>query len=95
VFEKRKSTEERMTKALFLAGVATLVLAVSPALADPVTAWDGTKKITIGGKTYDVSGSRTKVTVGGTAGTRDSIKVGLDCKVTGAEGGEATALDCK
>ena len=52
--------------------------AVGPALADKVTAWDGRDKITIGGKQYEISGKRTKVTI----------------KVSGPAGGEATAIAC-
>jgi hypothetical protein len=82
-----------MTKTLMLAGVAA-VLAVGPALADKVEKADG-GSITVAGKEYKVSGSRTKVTIKGAAGTRDAIKVGMDCTVTGAAGGEASAIDCK
>jgi hypothetical protein len=82
-----------MTKTLILAGAFALV--VSPALADKVTAYDGRKEITVGGKKYEISGSRTKVMIGGKAGDRGAIKVGMDCKVTGAAGGEASAIDCK
>lgn len=82
-----------MKKTLMLAGVAAM-LAVSPALADKVEKADG-GNITVGGKQYKVSGSRTKVTIKGAAGTRDAIKVGMDCTVTGPAGGEASAVDCK
>ena len=82
-----------MMKTLMLAGVAA-VLAVGPALADKVEKADG-GSITVAGKEYKVSGSRTKVTIKGAAGTRDAIKVGMDCTVTGAAGGEASAIDCK
>jgi hypothetical protein len=61
---------------------------------------DGGRKVMIktsDGKTttVSVSGSRTKVTVGGAAGTREAIKAGMTCKVVGAEGADATSLDCK
>jgi hypothetical protein len=82
------------TKTLILAGVATLALAVSPALADKVEKADG-GAITVGGKEFKLSGSRTKVTIKGAAGTRDAVKAGMDCTVTGPAGGEATAVDCK
>jgi len=81
-----------MTKTLILAGA--LVFAVSPAFADKVEKADG-GSITVAGKDYKLSGSRTKVTIKGAAGTRDAIKVGMDCAVTGPAGGEATAVDCK
>ena len=81
-----------MTKTLILAGALALV--VSPAFADKVEkAADNT--ITVGGKEYKLSGSRTKVTIKGAAGTREAIKAGMDCTVTGPAGGEASAVDCK
>ncbi|HEX2725763.1 MAG TPA: hypothetical protein VHN20_08095 [Beijerinckiaceae bacterium] len=45
--------------------------------------------------TVSVSGSRTKVTVGGAAGSRESIKAGMTCTAAGPAGADATALDCK
>lgn len=83
-----------MTKTLILAGVASFALVVSPALADKVEKADR-NSITVGGKEYKVSGSRTKVTIKGAAGDREAIKAGMDCTVTGPAGGEATAIDCK
>jgi len=93
---KANPWREEMTKtiSLIVAGVAATALLVAPALADKVEKMVE-KDLTIGGKTYQVSGSRTKVTIGGKAGTRDGIKVGMDCKVTGAPGAEASAVDCK
>ena len=81
-----------MTKTLILAGA--LMFAVSPAFADKVEKAEG-GSITVGGKEFKLSGSRTKVTIAGAAGTRDSIKAGMDCTVTGPAGGEASAVDCK
>jgi hypothetical protein len=89
----KKSKEDlKMTKTLILAGA--FALAVSPAFADKVTASDG-KSVTVGGKTYTMSGSRTKVTIKGAASSRENVKADMDCTVTGADGGEATAVDCK
>ena len=82
-----------MTKTLILAAAA-FTLAVGPALADKVEKSDG-KMITVGGKEYTLSGSRTKVTIKGAAGSRDAVKAGMDCTVTGPAGGEASAVDCK
>jgi hypothetical protein len=82
-----------MKKTVILAGVA-FALAVGPALADKVEKAEG-GSITVGGKEYKLSGSRTKVTIKGAAGTRDAVKAGMDCTVTGAAGGEASAVDCK
>lgn len=46
--------------------------------------------------TASVSGSRTKITVGGKKGKRQSLKAGMDCKVSYAgDGGEAKSIDCK
>jgi hypothetical protein len=82
-----------MKKTFILAGVA-FALAVGPALADKVEKAEG-GSITVGGKDYKVSGSRTKVTIKGAASTRDAIKAGMDCTVSGQAGGEASAVDCK
>ena len=81
-----------MIKSVILAGA--LVFAVSPALADKVEKAEG-GSITVGGKDYKLSGSRTKVMIKGAAGTRDDVKAGMDCTVTGPAGGEASAVDCK
>jgi hypothetical protein len=81
-----------MKKVLILAGALAFVAA--PALADKVEKAEG-GSITVAGKEYKLSGSRTKVTIKGAAGTRDAIKAGMDCTVTGPAGGEATAVDCK
>lgn len=45
-------------------------------------------------ETYNVSGSRTKVTVSGKEG-REGLKAGLACSVTGTAGADATAITCK
>ena len=84
----------RKLVAVLVAASVSAVLAAGPALADKVTAWDGHDKITVGGKTFEVSGKRTKVTIKGAAGTRDALKVGMDCKVSGAAGAEAAAISC-
>jgi hypothetical protein len=81
-----------MMKTLIFAGAFALV--VSPAFADKVDKAEG-GSVTVAGKEYKISGSRTKVTIKGAAGTRDAIKAGMDCMVTGPAGGEATAVDCK
>lgn len=80
---------------MIVAGVAATALTVGPALAGKVTAYDGRKEITVDGKKYEISGSRTKVKIGGKDGDRGAIKVGMDCNVTGPAGGEASAIDCK
>jgi hypothetical protein len=45
--------------------------------------------------TVSVSGSRTKVSIAGQPGNRDAIKAGMTCTAVGAEGADATSLDCK
>jgi hypothetical protein len=88
--------EETVNKTVLVLAAAAFVstVAIGPALADKVTAWDGRDKITVGGKQYEVSGKRTKVTIKGAAATREQLKVGMDCKVSGSAGGEATAISC-
>ena len=78
-----------------VAATFVATLAAGPAYAGKVTAWDGKDKITVGGKTYEVSGKRTKVTIKGAASSRDYIKAGMDCTISGPAGGEATAISCK
>lgn len=82
-----------MKKTLILAAVG-FALAVGPALAEKIEKAGG-GSITAGGKDYKLSGSRTKVMVKGAAATRDDVKVGMDCAITGPAGGEASAVDCK
>ena len=45
--------------------------------------------------TVSISGSRTKITIGGQPGNRDNIKAGMACTAVGAEASDATSLDCK
>jgi len=54
---------------------------------------NGGRKVTIAGKTYKISGSRTKVTIGGKEGDRGEIKVGMTCDAKGSK--EAKTVDCK
>ena len=60
---------------------------------------DGRKLVlkTSDGRTTTVamSGSRTKVTIGGKAGTREAVKAGMTCTATRAGSTDATALDCR
>jgi hypothetical protein len=79
---------------MVFAGLATAALAVSPALAAKVEKV-ADKNITVGGKTYEISNSRTKISIKGAAGKRESIKAGMDCTVSGSPGGEASAITCK
>ena len=84
-----------MKKTWIFAGIASFALATTAAIADTVEKFDGTK-MTVAGKDYRISASRTKITIGGAPGTREAIKVGMDCAVTGAAGSsDAAAVDCK
>lgn len=49
--------------------------------------------VVIGGTKYKVSGSKTKVTIGGKPGKRGQIKAGMTCDAKGK--GTATSIDCK
>jgi hypothetical protein len=49
--------------------------------------------IVIGGTKYKVSGSKTKITIGGKPGDRGQIKAGMMCDAKGK--GTATSIDCK
>lgn len=86
---------KRMISAL-AGGIVAAALIVGPALADKLEKVDG-KNITVGGKSYEVSASRTKVTIAGKEGNRDALKAGMDCKIEG--GGqtptELKSIDCK
>ena len=65
----RRGSMKKVTATIAATFVATL--AAGPACAGKVTAWYGKDKITVGGKTYEVSGKRTKVTIKGAASSRD------------------------
>lgn len=51
------------------------------------------RQVTIAGTKYKVSGSRTKVTIGGKEADRGEIKVGMECSAEGE--GEAKMIACK
>ncbi|MEE8279774.1 MAG: hypothetical protein V3R55_03615 [Alphaproteobacteria bacterium] len=55
------------------------------------------RTIHMGDKSAKISGSRTKVTIGGKEGDRADIKVGMECSadLKGASGSEAKTIDCK
>ena len=82
-------------------GQRVVAKVVTPKFTGAVTAaTGGGRKVSIdaGGKTITagISGSRTKVTVGGKAADRGAVKVGMRCTITlptpGAK--EATKVDC-
>jgi hypothetical protein len=50
--------------------------------------------IEVGGKKFNVSASRTKITIAGKDGQRGDLKDGLNCTVT-AEGDAASTVTCK
>ncbi len=54
---------------------------------------DGSRKVTIDGKTFSISGSRTKIKVGGKTASRKALKVGMACTAEGTS--EAKKIDCK
>ena len=54
---------------------------------------NGGRVITIAGTKYKVSGSRTKVMIGGKKAKRSAIKVGMECEAMGK--GTAKAITCK
>ncbi len=67
----------------------------------PTTAWAKSERdgrlIHMGDKSAKISGSRTKVTIGGKAGDRGDITVGMECSadLKAASGSEAKTIDCK
>jgi tripartite-type tricarboxylate transporter receptor subunit TctC len=71
----------------------------APATKGAVAEWDGRSKIVLkldDGKMFpaEVSGSRTEVTLAGQKNTREGIKVGMTCAITGPSGGEAKTIAC-
>ena len=80
-----------MMKTLILAGAVAFV--VSPAFADKVEKAEG-GSITVGGKEYKLSGSRTEIKVGGQKSARENIKTGMTCTIEGPSGGEAKTISC-
>jgi hypothetical protein len=86
-----------MTRTVVLVVLAGVALIATPVFAQSkgkVTAYDGRDKITVGGKNYEISGSRTQITIKGAKADRSQIKVGMECALTGAAGGEAKTLTC-
>lgn len=66
---------------------------MAQAIEGTVAAVEGEgRTVVIGDKKVAVSGSGTKVTIGGKEGKRDQIKAGMTCK---ADGEAAKTLDCK
>ena len=54
---------------------------------------NGGRVVVIAGSKYKISGSRTKVSIGGKPGDRGQIKVGMTCDAKGK--GTAKTVDCK
>lgn len=78
-------------------GSAFALSAMMPAMAagieGKVTAVEnGGRTVVVGNHKIAISGSRTKVTIGGKSGDRGDIKPGMTCK---ADGESASTLDCK
>jgi hypothetical protein len=82
--------------------VATTAVMAGPALAQTkgtIAEYDGRSAFVL--KTADgkmvkgtISGSRSKVTIKGAEGSREALKVGMTCAVTGPADGEATVVAC-
>jgi hypothetical protein len=89
-----------MTK-LFALVTAAVVIA-GPAFAQTkgtLAEYDGRSAFTLkaaDGKMVKgtISGSRSKVTIKGADGSREALKVGMTCTVTGPADGEATLVAC-
>jgi hypothetical protein len=92
-----------MTKVTqLLAAAAVLSLSATPVLAQSkgtLAEYDGRSAFTL--KTADgkmvkgtISGSRSKVKIKGADGSREALKVGMTCTVTGPADGEATEVAC-
>ena len=87
----------------FFAAAAVVTLSAAPVFAQTkgtISEYDGRSAFTV--KTADgkmvkgtLSGSRSKVTIKGAEGSRDSLKVGMNCTVTGPADGEASAVACE
>jgi tripartite-type tricarboxylate transporter receptor subunit TctC len=54
---------------------------------------DKNTKVKIAGTDFTISGSRTKITIGGKDAKRNALKVGMECKAEGTS--EAKTIDCK
>lgn len=88
-----------------LGGVLALGMVALPAgtadaetIKGKVTATEGEgRTIHLGDKSAQISGSRTKVTIGGQPGDRANITVGMECTadLQGESGSEAKTIDCK
>jgi hypothetical protein len=85
-----------------LAAAAVLTLSATPVFAQTkgtIAEYDGRSAFTIkaaDGKMVKgtISGSRTKVMIKGAAGSREALKAGMTCTVTGPADGEATEVAC-
>jgi hypothetical protein len=85
-----------------LSVAAAIALSATPVFAQTkgtIAEYDGRSAFTL--KTADgkmvkgtLSGSRSKIMIKGTAGTREALKVGMNCTVTGAADSEASEVTC-
>lgn len=92
------STKKKALLASVMGTAIVLGLAVSvPATAaveGKISAVDGGgRSVTVDGKKFKVSGSRTKIMVAGKEAEREQLKKGMQCKVEGDD--EASMIDCK
>ena len=86
-----------MKRLLIVASAIAMAFAASPAFAQAsgkVSAAENEgRTVVLDGKTkVAVSASATKVTIDGVAAKRESIKVGMTCKVDSSE--KPTTMDC-
>jgi hypothetical protein len=88
----------KITGILFSAAFALSMIVAGSAFAGASGKVDGVegegRKVTIAGKTVELSGSRTKVTIGGKPGKRGAIKAGMTCTAD-VDSGAAKMVACK
>ncbi|HZS64361.1 MAG TPA: tripartite tricarboxylate transporter substrate-binding protein [Xanthobacteraceae bacterium] len=70
-----------------------------PSQKGTIAEYDGMKKVVFkldDGSSFpaEISKSRTQIKVGGQAGKREGLKVGMKCTVEGSKGAEATLISC-
>jgi hypothetical protein len=71
----------------------------TPPVKGTIVEWNGRSKIKLkladgSERAAGVSGSRTKVMIGGKPAVREKLAVGLKCEVAGPAGGEASRIAC-
>lgn len=88
----------KISGALFSAAFALSMIVAGSAFAGASGKVDGVegegRKVTIAGKTVDISNSKTKVTIKGKAAKRGDIKAGMTCTAD-VDSGAAAMVACK